>query len=78
MDNLAKLVDDDLTPPEIIKSPEERMKLLIEKTKNINVIDSIPIKRYFASGRELLRIANTYLDEKDMENAFLLYMRYIT
>lgn len=78
MDNLTKLVEDNLIPPVVVKNPDERLKLLIDKTKNIIVQDNIPIKRYFTSGRELLRMANTYLDEEDIENAFLLYMRYIT
>ncbi|KAH7646472.1 AMSH-like protease [Dermatophagoides farinae] len=69
---------DDLRPPAIVKNPEERMKFLVEKSKNFVVEHSIPIRLYISSGRQLLQMANTYLDEMNMEQAFVLYMRYIT
>lgn len=69
---------DNLRPPAIVKNPEERMKFLVEKSKNVVVEHSFPIRLYFSSGRQLLQMANTYLDEKNMEQAFVLYMRYIT
>ncbi|OTF70655.1 hypothetical protein BLA29_001060 [Euroglyphus maynei] len=69
---------DNLRPPAIVKNPEERMKILVEKSKNVTVENSIPIRLFFQSGRQLLQMANTYLDEKNMEQAFVLYMRYIT
>ncbi|KAI1293698.1 STAM-binding protein [Halotydeus destructor] len=59
--------------------PEARMKHLITKSEEKIVFDvSVPLKRYFRSGKELLRMANVYRDESDDERAFQLYMRYIT
>lgn len=33
---------------------------------------------YYRSGTEMLRMANVYLNEGNHENAFILYMRYMT
>lgn len=33
---------------------------------------------YYRAGTEILRMANVYLNEGDHENAFILYMRYMT
>jgi len=34
--------------------------------------------RYYRSGTEMLRMANVYLREGNHENAFILYLRYMT
>lgn len=34
--------------------------------------------RYYRSGVEMVRMANTYLTEGSLENAYVLYMKYMT
>lgn len=34
--------------------------------------------RYYRSGVEMVRMANTYLNEGSLENAYVLYMKYMT
>jgi STAM-binding protein len=61
-----------------VQEPHQRVKLLSESASNINVDDSVPIKRYWRSGKELIRMANIYSDEGHYDKAFILYMKYIT
>lgn len=62
-----------------VMEPDKRIQLLIQKSEEKIVFDrNLPIKRYFRSGKELLRMANVYKNEGDEERAFQLYMRYIT
>ncbi len=63
--------------PRPVTRPEERMKVLIDKANDVTADDAIPIKRYWVSAREILRMANVYLDEKNLEKCFILYMKYI-
>ncbi|XP_005183825.1 STAM-binding protein [Musca domestica] len=61
-----------------IVEPQERMHNLINFGK-VNEIDpKQSIYRYYRSGTEMLRMAHVYLNEKNHENAFILYMKYLT
>ncbi|XP_040202001.1 STAM-binding protein isoform X1 [Rana temporaria] len=58
--------------------PEERLRALVEKGTSVDVNDDIPLKRYYRSGVELIRMANVYTGEGNTEHAFILYNKYIT
>ena len=68
--------DNDLTP---VLDPNERIKQLsMSASAKVPYDNSVPIKRYWRSGKELLRMANVYKEEQELTKAFLLYMKYIT
>ncbi|XP_060927278.1 STAM-binding protein-like A [Limanda limanda] len=58
--------------------PEERVRALTKKGSTVEVNDLVPLRRYFRSGMEMVRMANVYTDEGNIEHAFVLYNRYIT
>ncbi|KAI7688074.1 hypothetical protein SSS_09159 [Sarcoptes scabiei] len=74
----VQLILDDLCPPKLVLNPIDRFKQLGQRTKSVDIEDTIPIRYYYRSSKQLLRMANTYLDEMNLERAYLLYMRYIT
>jgi len=55
-----------------------RLKNLSECGQQVSVDYDVQPKLYFRSGIELLRMANVYVDENNLENAFILYSKYIT
>ncbi|XP_067857492.1 STAM-binding protein-like [Heptranchias perlo] len=59
-------------------SPEERVRALTKKGSCVNVNDDVPLRRYFRSGVEMIRMASVYVDEANLESAFVLYNKYIT
>ncbi|KAM8923904.1 AMSH-like protease [Pelodytes ibericus] len=59
-------------------SPEERVRALSKLGCNITINDDITPRRYFRSGVEMERMASVYLDEGNLENAFVLYNKFIT
>ncbi|KAK6171381.1 hypothetical protein SNE40_019583 [Patella caerulea] len=61
-----------------INDPSARLKALCEYGSQVEVDNTLPTKLYFRSGRELIRMANVYLDEANYESAFILYSKYIT
>ncbi|KAH8406943.1 hypothetical protein KR222_000893 [Zaprionus bogoriensis] len=61
-----------------IVEPQERMKRLSYCGNLIEVDKNQPVTRYYRSGTEILHMANVYLQEGNHENAFILYMRYMT
>ncbi|XP_068152112.1 STAM-binding protein-like A [Drosophila tropicalis] len=61
-----------------IVEPQERMKHLSHYGNLIEVDKNLPVTRYYRSGTEMLRMANVYLNEGNHENAFILYLRYMT
>ncbi|XP_018418766.1 PREDICTED: STAM-binding protein [Nanorana parkeri] len=58
--------------------PEERLRALVQKGTSVEVNDDIPLKRYYRSGVELIRMAIVYTGEGNTEHAFILYNKYIT
>ncbi|XP_063817767.1 AMSH-like protease isoform X2 [Pseudophryne corroboree] len=58
-------------------SPEERVRALSKLGCNITINDDITPRRYFRSGVEMERMASVYLDEGNLENAFVLYNKFI-
>ncbi|EDW39348.1 GL14046 [Drosophila persimilis] len=61
-----------------VVEPQERMKHLSHCGNFIDVDKNQPVTRYYRSGTEMLRMANVYLREGNHENAFILYLRYMT
>lgn len=59
-------------------TPEERVRALTKKGSSVEVNDDVPLRRYFRSGMEMIRMASIYTDEGNIEHAFLLYNKYIT
>jgi len=58
--------------------PKERMGILVDYGSKVEVDKSLAVKLYFRSGREMLRMANMYCDEGQLESAFILYYKFIT
>ncbi|CAI9607676.1 unnamed protein product [Staurois parvus] len=59
-------------------TPEERVRALSKLGCNITINEDITPRRYFRSGVEMERMASVYLDEGNLENAFVLYNKFIT
>ncbi|KAG8230059.1 hypothetical protein J437_LFUL009643 [Ladona fulva] len=55
--------------------PNARIKQLTEYGNSVDIDSSIPPRR---SGLEMVRMANVYLEEGSLENAFILYMKFMT
>uniref|UniRef100_A0A1B0DIQ1 Uncharacterized protein n=2 Tax=Phlebotomus papatasi TaxID=29031 RepID=A0A1B0DIQ1_PHLPP len=61
-----------------IVEPHARLKHLANHG-NLSDIDlNIPIRRYYRSGMEMVRMANVYLSEGNLEDAYILYMKFMT
>ncbi|XP_065371279.1 STAM-binding protein-like [Calliphora vicina] len=61
-----------------IVEPQERMRHLVNHGNMNDVDPKQSISRYYRSGTEMLRMAQVYLAEGEHENAFILYMKYLT
>ncbi|XP_067255180.1 STAM-binding protein-like A [Chanodichthys erythropterus] len=59
-------------------SSEERVRALTKMGSSVDVSEDVPPRRYFRSGMEIIRMANIYADEGNVEHAFILYNKYIT
>ncbi|XP_037353210.1 AMSH-like protease isoform X3 [Talpa occidentalis] len=59
-------------------SPEERVRALSKLGCNISISEDITPRCYFRSGVEMERMACVYLEEGNLENAFVLYNKFIT
>uniref|UniRef100_A0A3P8XBK8 USP8 dimerisation domain-containing protein n=1 Tax=Esox lucius TaxID=8010 RepID=A0A3P8XBK8_ESOLU len=56
----------------------ERVRALSKMGCNIEINEEITPHRYFRSGVEMERMAAVYLEEGSLENAFVLYNKFIT
>ncbi|XP_046378924.1 STAM-binding protein-like A [Haliotis rufescens] len=61
-----------------IHEPAARVRALCDYGSKVDVDKAISPKLYLRSGREMIRMANIYLDEGNLESAFILYSKYIT
>ncbi|XP_014276966.1 STAM-binding protein-like [Halyomorpha halys] len=61
-----------------VLDPEVRLKLITKNSNTVEIDANIPPRRYYKSGLEMVRMANVYLDEGSLENAFILYMKFMT
>jgi hypothetical protein len=55
-----------------------RLKLLAEAAADFSIDSNIPIRRYFRSGQEMIKMAEVYHNEGTLEAAYVLYMKYMT
>ncbi|CAG9764363.1 unnamed protein product [Ceutorhynchus assimilis] len=58
--------------------PQERLKQLINYSNLVEVDPHVPPSRYYRSGLEMVRMANVYYDEGNLENAYCLYLKFMT
>ncbi|XP_056350269.1 AMSH-like protease isoform X2 [Oenanthe melanoleuca] len=63
---------------DISVSPEERVRALSKLGSNVSINEEITPRRYFRSGVEMERMASVYLQEGNLENAFVFYNKFIT
>ncbi|XP_055525116.1 STAM-binding protein [Wyeomyia smithii] len=61
-----------------IVEPKERIRQLVTASATVEVDGNIPIKRYYRSGLEMVRMAHVYLKEDNIEWAYVLYMKFMT
>ncbi|XP_070505953.1 STAM-binding protein-like A [Chironomus tepperi] len=61
-----------------IVEPDKRLKQLVLSGSNISVDPNQNILRYFRSGNELYRMAKVYMNEGNFENAYILFLRFLT
>ncbi|KAG7307763.1 hypothetical protein JYU34_006356 [Plutella xylostella] len=58
--------------------PSVRVKQLANYGAMVEVDPNVPPRRYYRSGLEMVRMANVYLAEGSLENAYILYMKFMT
>ncbi|XP_047526044.1 STAM-binding protein [Pieris napi] len=58
--------------------PAFRVKQLANYGAMVEVDPNVPPRRYYRSGLEMVRMANVYLAEGSLENAYILYMKFMT
>lgn len=58
--------------------PTARVKQLANYGAMVDVDANVPPRRYYRSGLEMVRMANVYLAEGSLENAYILYMKFMT
>jgi len=58
--------------------PANRLKNLMDKSSAIPIDGNTPIKLYFRSGNQMIKLASVYETEEQFEKAFILYTKYIT
>ncbi|KAL2078350.1 hypothetical protein ACEWY4_026035 [Coilia grayii] len=56
----------------------ERVRALSKMGYNIEINEDVTPRRYFRSGVEMERMAAVYLEEGSLENAYVLYNKFIT
>ena len=66
-------------PVDDVHDPAARVRALSEYGLQMTEVDSnIPASRYFKSGKELIRMADVYEEEGELEKAFILYNKFTT
>jgi len=63
---------------EEIRDPSARVRALCQYGCQVDVDVNIPPKRYFRSGQQMVHMTNSYLDDGDLESAFILCSKYTT
>ncbi|KAL0111341.1 hypothetical protein PUN28_012911 [Cardiocondyla obscurior] len=61
-----------------ITDPKERIKTLTEQASKVEIDPNIAPKRYYRTGVEMVRLANMNMQDGSYENAFTLYMKFMT
>lgn len=63
---------------EEVLPPDERFRQLQNVANSFNVDRNQPIRRYYRSGAEMVKMADTYLEEENYEKAYILYLKFLT
>ncbi|CAH1101583.1 unnamed protein product [Psylliodes chrysocephalus] len=58
--------------------PQVRLKQLINYSNQVDIGPHVPPLRYYRSGQEMIRMANVYYKEGSLENAYVLYLKFMT
>ncbi|XP_018049926.1 PREDICTED: STAM-binding protein isoform X2 [Atta colombica] len=61
-----------------IIDPKERIKALTDHASRVVIDPNIAPKRYYRTGVEMVRLADMNMQDGSYENAFTLYMKFIT
>ncbi|KAJ6649929.1 STAM-binding protein-like A [Pseudolycoriella hygida] len=61
-----------------IVDPQERIKHLANYGNMFDVDANVPIRRYYRSGMEMVRMATVYHNEGNLENAYIFYIKFMT
>ncbi|XP_029659289.1 STAM-binding protein [Formica exsecta] len=61
-----------------ITDPKERLKAVAEHASKVEIDPNIPPGRYYRTGVEMVRLADMHMRDGSYENAFVLYMKFIT
>jgi USP8 dimerisation domain len=62
-----------------IRDPAARVRALSDYGLHMTEVETnIPASRYFKSGKEMLRMADVYEEEGELEKAFILYNKFTT
>ncbi|XP_019878570.1 STAM-binding protein-like [Aethina tumida] len=59
-------------------TPDERLKQLIDYCNLMDVDYHVAPIKYYRSGLEMIRMANVYYKEGSLENAYVLYLKFMT
>jgi len=60
------------------RDPSTRLRMLADAAAEFSIDWNIPIRRYFRSGQEMIKMAEVYHNEGSLEAAYVLYMKYMT
>ncbi|XP_062927703.1 AMSH-like protease isoform X1 [Mobula hypostoma] len=63
---------------DVTLTPQERVRALTKMGCNVEISEVVTPRRYFRSGVEMVQMASVYLEEGNLENAFVLYNKFIT
>ncbi|KAE9530781.1 hypothetical protein AGLY_011243 [Aphis glycines] len=63
---------------EDILPPEKRIQQLLLLSSKIELNTNIAARKYYRSGREMISMADVYTKENNLEQAYILYMRFMT
>ena len=66
------------TDEAVVLEPSARIKALADSGNAFEVDHHIPPRKYYRSGLEMVRMADVYLKEGSLENAYVLYMKFMT
>lgn len=69
---------DDLKEIDGVPSPAARLRRMAEKVSALAVDHNIPALMYFRSGLQMVRMADMYIKQGNVKEAYLLYLRFIT
>lgn len=70
--------EDNVTDKTIVLDPISRLKIVTKQASEVEIDNNIPPIRYYKSGLQMVRMANVYLEEGALENAFTLYIKFMT